>query len=339
MQLSRWLAVLAASLIFFALSLQAGPRYDFDRPQLEAMLADLKAWLPGAWDSYPQVWYERNVRMPEEGEHEHWYRTFALIDAPQVGDVVFYGQINLGGRDGPVLPRSEIVYRAWIDEQRGVVVINGQPPADAARFRDLQDHPELWGEVRMRDPDAINCDFVWRRDGEHLMALLEGKTEERRKYGPGTCSYISSSGAEFYADAEWVLTPGELWVYDINKIRDVQFIGREDRTHTRLYRVRDYRCTVADGTGRAPEVHAAHDRGFSARLGKADDQQLGFTLLRARYPSDDGSGLRDSLRLTLTTEGTDEPLALVEAAPSASLVQLRSDDVAITCALTSTSGA
>ncbi len=221
---------------------QAAPNYDFDRAQLEAIMADLKTWLPGAWDSYPQIWYERNVTLPEEGEHEHWHRTFALIDAPQVGEVVFYGEILMGGRDGPVLPRSEIVYKAWIDEQRGVVVINGQPPADAARFRNLQDHPELWSEVRMRDESAINCDFIWRRDGQQLMAVLDGKTEDRRKYGPGTCNYISSSGAEFFADAEWVLTPEELWVYDTNKIRGVQFIGRKDLTHTRLYRARPYRC-------------------------------------------------------------------------------------------------
>jgi hypothetical protein len=319
--------------LLLALSAHAGPRYDFDRPQLESILADLQAWLPGAWDSYPQVWYERNVRMPEEGEHEHWYRSFALIDAPQVGDVVFYGQINVGGRDGPVLTRSEIIYKAWIDEQRGVVVVNGQPPADAQRFRDLQDHPELWAEVRMRDPDAINCDFIWRRDGEHLMAVLEGKTEERRKYGPGTCSYTSSSGAEFYADAEWVLTPEELWVYDINKIRDVQFIGRRDRTHTRLYRARDYRCTVDAGSGGVPEVHAAHDRGFFASLDKADDRQLGYTLLRARYPSADGSGLRDSLRLTLTSERAEKPLAMAEGPPAAPLISLSADRVAITCEL------
>jgi hypothetical protein len=309
----------------------AGPEYAFDRLQLESILADLKAWLPGAWDSYPQVWHERKVTMPEEGEHEHWYRSFALIDAPQVGEVVFYGQINLGGRDGPVLPRTEILYKAWIDEARGVVVINGQPPADAMRFRDLQDHPELWSEVRMRDPDAINCDFIWRRDGEQLMAVLEGKTEDRRKYGPGTCSYISSSGAEFYADAEWVLTPEELWVYDINKIRGVRFIGREDRTHIRLYRARSYNCTVKTRDDQPDTVHAAYDRGFTAALRSSRD--LEFTLLRALYPSIDRPGLEDKLRLMLMPAGTDEPLAVAEAPPRAPLIRLDADGASVACSL------
>jgi len=322
--------------IHSAFPANAGPRYDFDRPQLESILADLKASLPGAWDSFPQIWYERNVSMPDEGEHEHWYRSFALIEAPQVGDVVFYGQINLGGRDGPVLPRSEIVYKAWIDEQRGVVVINGQPPADAMRFRDLQDHPELWGEVRMRDPDAINCDFIWRRDGEQLTAVLDGKTEDRRKYGPGTCSYVSSSGVEFYADAEWVLTPEELWVYDTNKIRGVQFIGRQDLTHTRLYRVRPYRCTVTTPDGQAAEVHAAYDRGFTALIPGVGGGDLSFRLLRAHYPFVDRPGLQDELRLTLTRADQDERLTVVAAPPRAPYIRLETEQVSVACELEST---
>lgn len=78
-----------------------GPAYDHDRKELESILEDLVAWLPGEWDNFPQIHYARTVRMPEEGEHEPWYRTFARIEAPQIGEVVFYGQINVGGRDGP----------------------------------------------------------------------------------------------------------------------------------------------------------------------------------------------------------------------------------------------
>ena len=79
----------------------AGPTYDPDRAELEKIMEDLIAWLPGSWDSYPQVYRERTGVIPEEGEHEHWHRVFARIDAPQVGDVVFYGQIHAEGRDGP----------------------------------------------------------------------------------------------------------------------------------------------------------------------------------------------------------------------------------------------
>ena len=258
---------------------QAGPEYDLDRRQLEAVMEDLKAWLPGSWDSFPQIYYERTVAMPEEGEHEHWHRIFELIDAPQVGEVVFYGQLNVGGRDGPIMGRTQVLYKTWIDEERGVVVINGQSLAEPERFENLHERPELWKDVRMRDESDIRCDFIWRRDGAQIVGVLDGKTDERRKHGPGTCSYISPrTDAEFYADAEWVLTPDELWLYDLNTMAGYRFIGREDRTHIRLYRARPYACTV-NSDGPAQRLNG-HDRGFSAEVNADNDQALRMLLLR-----------------------------------------------------------
>jgi len=230
----RPLATLAVTVFTLATllpaSLRAGPAYDQTRPELEAVLADLIAWLPGGWDSYPQVHFERRYRVPAEGEHEHWYRVFERVDAPQIGDVVFYGQINLGGRDGPLMHRTQILYKVWIDEKRGAVVINGQPPLNAEKYTDLHLFPELWGEVQMRDPEAINCDFLLRRDGEQIFGVLDGKTDDRRTEGPGTCSYmVNKTDIRFVADAEWVFTPENLWVYDINLMAGHQFVGPRER--------------------------------------------------------------------------------------------------------------
>lgn len=326
-----WFAAICVGALLIGAETRAGPAYEFDRYQLESILADMKAWLPGAWDSFPQIWYERTVTMPAEGEHEHWHRTFALIDAPQVGETVFYGQINIGGRDGPIMARTQVLYKAVIDETRDVVVITGQPIAEPERFADLHARPELWREVRMRDESAVNCDFIWRRDGRQLVGVLEGKTPDRRKYGPGTCSYISQSGAEFYADAEWVLTPDELWLYDINKLRDVQFIGRQDRTHIRLYRARPYSCDVVTrtaATGESRQTLAAHDRGYTMAVPDPSRQLL---LLRAWYPGADGVGLADELRLMLVKADGPDVLASARARPLAKRIVLQAEGVAATC--------
>jgi hypothetical protein len=308
---------------------QAGPEYDLDRKQLESVVEDLKAWLPGSWDSFPQVYYERTVASPEEGEHEHWHRIFALIDAPQVGEVVFYGQLNVGGRDGAIMGGSQVLYKTWIDEARGVVVINGQGPKDPDRFENLHERPELWHQVQMRDEAGIRCDFIWRRDGEQIVGVLEGKTEERRKYGPGTCSYISPrTDAEFYADAEWVLTPNELWLYDVNTMGGYRFLGREDRTHIRLYKAQPYACTV--GSGAAARTWNGHDRGFAADL-DAGGQTLRMLLLRGEYPAADGYGLDDELRLMLHPPGDLTPLAQTRAAPGAERISLAHGGTRIEC--------
>jgi len=293
--------------------LKAAPEYDQSPEDLKWVMAKLKEWLPGEWSAFPQVHYERTTRMPQEGEHENWYRTFALIDAPQVGDTVFYGQVNMDGRNGYLLARSQITYEVYIDEARGAVVMNGQPPAESDRFIDLQDNPELWRELPDVDQSKLNCDFLWRRDGDQLFAVLEGKTPDRQTYGPGTCNYFSEAGqAEFFADAEWVLTPETLWIYDINTMGGQLFIGREDKTHVRLSRARPYTCDVTDAKGQ--RSLNANDRGFETGVTAGDGSKLKLMLLRAEYPAEE-RGWDDRLRLSVTDPRSESVIATKEADP------------------------
>lgn len=236
---------------------------------------------------------------------------------------MFYGQINVGGPDGPILGRTQVLYKTWIDDERGVVVINGQTVADPELYADLHEKPELWDQVQMRDESAIRCDFVWYRNGTQIVGVLEGKTEESRRYGPRTCSYHSpTADAQFFADAEWVLSPDELWLYDINTMDGFLFIGRPDRSHLKLYRTSTYRCVIAGVNSNRSIV--AHDRGFRVEL--PDDQHL--LLLRGPYPGDDG-GLVDELRLMLRNSSNDI-VALARSQPQGS-VQLDGERVAASC--------
>jgi len=183
----------------------------------------------------------------------------------------------------------------------------------------------------MRDEAGIRCDFIWRRDGEQIVGVLEGKTEERRKYGPGTCSYISPrTDAEFHADAEWVLTPNELWLYDINTMGGYRFLGREDRTHIRLYKAAPYGCTVTDAGGEQRLLNG-HDRGFSADVKTADARTHQLLLLRAHYPAADGYGLDDELRLMLNDPDTGTAIAQVRTAAGAGRIELAAAGAAISC--------
>lgn len=309
----------------------AAPAYEPTRQELEATLEDLAAWLPGAWDSFPQVYHERTVAAPKAGEHEHWHRTFARIDAPQIGRYVFYGQINVGGREGPMMPRSQVIYNARIDATRGLISITGQPPADSDRFVNLQDHPELWSEVRQRDPDAVHCDFIWRREGAQLVGTLEGKKEPYRKYGPGTCTFLTGSNRdlEFYADAEWLLSPELLWLYDINRMAGHTFVGRDDRTHIKLYRARPFSCRVSDSQG--VRSLDAHDRGFAAGVSAENGRELDMLLLRAHYPAGNSVGLQEQLRLMLNEPGSLQVAAMSESAPGADRIELRAAGTQISC--------
>ena len=318
------------SLPFILHSAIAAPGYEQDRKQLESVLNDLIAWFPGVWDSYPQVHYERTVAMPKAGEHEHWHRTFARINAPQVGDVVFYGQINVDGRDGPIISGSQVLYKAVIDEKLGAVNLFGQGPLDPEKYENLHERPELWGQVQMREPGALNCDWLWRRDGAQLFGVLQGNTKEKQKYGPGTCSFISKrSDAEFRADAEWVLTPDQLWLYDNNWMADMLFLGREDQTHIKLYRAAPYDCRVKDASG-ARELKI-HDRGHKTKVTTKSGQALELMLLRAEYPA--ASGVEDRLHLTISDTATKKTIAPRQAAPLAPKISVRDGGIEASCKL------
>lgn len=310
----------------------AGPQHQPTRHELESVMADLIAWLPGAWDSYPQVHYQRRYVTPTEGEHPHWHHIFARIDAPQIGDVVFYGQINAGGRDAPLMHRSQILYKVWIDEKRGAVVINGQGPADPDRFVNLHERPELWGEVKMRDEQSLQCDFLWHRSGDQIVGVLDGKSDDRRRGGPGTCTYtVKGTDVEFFADAEWVLGPDTLWDYDLNTMGGHRFVGRADRTHIKQYRARGYQCRVEDANG-VRQWHA-HDRGAMLAVTSDGSESRRLMLLRAPLPDSAGVGMHDALRLALLPASSEQPVHEVSAVPMAASTQLNHAGVQARCEL------
>jgi hypothetical protein len=269
------------------------------------------------------------VRLPAEGEHETWYRSFVRIDAPQVGRHVFYGQINIGDRDGPIMGRSQVLYSMEIDESRHAVVMRGQPLENPERYVNLQDRPELWKEVRFRDASQIRCDFLWRRHGRQLRGLVEGATPERRKRGPGTCSYTMADGeTEFVADSEWVLSPDELWIHDTNSIGGRQFLGRVDRTFTRFYRTAPFACEISDAAGR--RTVTLQNRGGRTDV-ETDKGPGALRLLRAWYPGRDGMGLEDSTRLTIERGAPSSEVARQSAPGDALSIGIDAVGVATTC--------
>jgi len=317
--------------VLLASPVVAAPGYDQGRDDLEWVMDYLVKYLPGVWDSYPQVWFEENVRMPsQEGEHEHWHRTFARIDAPQIGEYVFYGQINNGGRGGPIIGGSQVLYHAVIDEDLGAVNIFGQGPANPENYENLHERPELWGEVQFREREAINCDWLWRRDGNQTFGVLQGNTPEKQQYGPGTCAFISQrTGEEFRADAEWVLTPDQLWLYDNNWSAGFLFLGREDQTHIRLHRAAPYACDII---GADEGTSLGHDRGHKMAVNTGGGRALEALLLRAEYPAADGFGRDDRLRLMLVDEASGETVASADQEPLAGKIALTFEGIDITCA-------
>lgn len=206
------------------------------RPELESVMAMLIQWLPGEFSSRPQLELERQYGAPPDGEHYDWYRIFAQIDAPHIGEHVIYGQLHIGDKSQPIVPGTQVLYIVSIDEEHMAVSVSGRRIANPEQFAFAHQHPELW-ETMAIDPDyGGNCDFRWRLHGNQIVGRLAQKGEAAID---GNCSMTSKkSGINMTWDAEWVLNDGELWIYDNGYLDDgVLFQGREDRTHIRLTRV------------------------------------------------------------------------------------------------------
>ena len=111
------------------------------KPELAKVLEDLMAWLPGEYTSIPQVYLERALGAPPDGEHEIYHRVFAEIEAPHLGEHVIYTQIRLDGDDGTIFPGQQQVFLISIDEEKRTVAISGRRIKDPENYVDAHLHP------------------------------------------------------------------------------------------------------------------------------------------------------------------------------------------------------
>ena len=268
------------------------------RPELMKVLEDLMAWLPGEYTSVPQVFLERNLGAPPDGEHEVFYRVFARIEAPHLAEHVIYTQIRLDSDDGPVFPGQQIVFLISMNEELGAISISGRRIRDPHKFVDAHLRPDVWPDLEPDPNFGGNCAFNWRRHGKQLRGLL-GEF--------GQCTMVSkNTGDEMTWDAEWILNPDELWVYDNGYLEDgALFFGREDRTHLRMYKARRFECFAAlrfgDGSNQVINPFFMHDRGdvFTITTNEPEPRELHLEFLTSLWPSNSGRNFVDLMRLTL----------------------------------------
>lgn len=299
---------------------------------LKQVLNDVAVWIPGAYDSAPQIAYERLSGLPQDGEHERQYRIFARIDAPHLGEYVFYSQTRAGGIDGPII--QQVVFLTEIDEKNQGMKFNGRRIKDAENYIDAEKHPEKWATIGPDPKFGGNCDFFWRRHG----SLLKGTLND------GTCSMTSrNTNQKMTWHTEWVLGPSELWVLDNGYYDDGSLVtGRSDKSHLRLYKANQFSCTAKTVSGKISSPLTTrislHDRGGLAKVRNAEGKMtpLFLELMNGPIVSADGN-IHEQLRLSLyNREPTDgaqlEPTAQASTDGSAQQISLRYPLNDVTCA-------
>ena len=205
-------------------------------PELEWVMARLLDWLPGEYTTAPQLETEREFGPPPDGMHPDWYRVFARVDVPHIGEHVIYGELRVGGKDKLILPGTQVLYIVTLATELGAVSVSGRRVKDPEQFESAHLDPEKLSKIEIDPEYGGNCDFRWRKHGQQIVGRLAQPDEP---FIDGSCSMVSKrSGIAMTWDAEWVLNPEELWIYDNGYLEDGSlFQGREDRTHIRLTKV------------------------------------------------------------------------------------------------------
>ena len=228
---------LVASFLLAAALLPVAPASATNtRAELERVREHLLDWLPGEYTSRPQLETERRHGAPPDGLHPDWYRIFARVDVPHIGEHVIYGQLHVGDRSEPIVPGTQVLYIITIDEERMAVNVSGRRIKDPGDYAFAHLDPEKLKTIALDPEYGGNCDFRWRLHGQQIVGWLAQPDEDAID---GTCSMVSKkSGLAMTWDAEWVLNADELWIYDNGYIDGEQlFMGRHDRTHTRLTKI------------------------------------------------------------------------------------------------------
>ena len=305
--------------------------------ELQSVLADLKAWWPGEYDTLPQVELERAYGAPPDGEHDRQYRVFARVDVPHIGKDVIYGEVRTGGRDGPLIKGQQVLYILTIDEAHQVVNVSGRRIKDGDQYERAYLHPEKLKTIALDPAYGGNCDFRFQRYGIQLRGWLANRDAPADSR---TCTMTSkTSGQTMTWDADWAIAPEEIWVFDNGYMKDPAepdklgrlFAGREDRTYERLYKARNFLCrTASNGEGRGAGV-TVHDRGGELPLPPNATGALKARLLRMPQAVGAPAVLEDTLTLATFSAAESKPVAEVRAPVSAETISLKYSGGRIDC--------
>ncbi len=310
-------------------------------PELQAVLRDLMTWWPGEYDTLAQVKIEQQQGAPPDGPHDRQYRVFARVNVPHIGENVIYGEVHSVNKDGPLIKGQQVLYIVSIDNEQQAVVVRGRRIKDGALHEQAHLYPEKLHTLELDSAYGGNCDFRFRRYGRDLRGWLANAGQA------GTVCTMQSkvTGQTMTWDADWAITPSEIWVFDNGYLQNPAqpeklgrlFAGREDRVAERLYKGRPFTCSIrgiTDGKelkNSAVRTVVLHDRGGELDLGDFGSAGHKLRLLRLAQPAPAPEYWADVLTLSVVADAQDKTMMESRATPWARTVKLNTDTVQARC--------
>jgi hypothetical protein len=283
----------------------------------------------GEFNNDYQVHLERsNASGSEAADCHPWHHhTVRRVAAPQLGEHVYYSQINAKGPTGDVVRQRLHVLEA--DAERGVIRQRFFAFSDGEPWIDVHRNPS---RLQALDPDTLRaypagCEILWRRE----IGQFRGEIPH------GACQVVSPrSGNQLTIVAEMLLASTEMWHREAGYTEDGQLLfDVAGGAPFQLRRARPFSCLVAasageTGTWKQLERLVLHDQGGLAALAIRHGERDAFTLRLRTRPPETGNG-PDMLELAVVGPADGDSVASTWTSAEATRIGLQLDWLRVSC--------
>lgn len=245
------------------------------------VLKDIQSWLPGTYDSEPQIFLEKAFGASNDGPHDRMFVAIREAGASTNETVVVTTEWRSGDKHAPVTRRERWSF-AVSEAARAVIM----------RRHNLGTDDDLTAESQTSGTQ-LPCSLVWLQGQSNLFAKAVGADCS----GPGH---------------ELLLDQDGLWILNLGADEHPLVRSRHDGIHTKLYRTNMMECFVnvlhegqpynAGLEGRTLiNPIQMHDRGDTYSFETNEEKPRKFILMlrKAMWPSRSGRNFAPMLMLWL----------------------------------------
>ena len=249
---------------------------------------------------------EAEATAGEEATHPWHHYTVRRVNAPQLGESVYYAQINAQGPSGAVVRQRLHVLlpdpEAGVIRQRFFAFSDGTPWVDV--HLDPSRLKELELDALRSYPDG--CEIIWKREIDQF----------RGEIPHGSCQVRSPrSGTQLTIVATMVLGADEMWHREAGFSESgAPLFDTPDGKPFRLRRTEPLHCVVRILVDEPTDSWAEHDEillydeGGVATVANPHDRQLPYSIRLRQRPA--GAGEPDGiLELSVHRGDGDRPIA------------------------------
>ncbi len=190
-------------------------------------------WFEGRFDNDRQVFFERDLNVPEDARHERIHSIFRRVQLPAFGEQVFYVEQYLDG--DPARVYRQRIYVMSLDQAQNAIRLTIHIPNHPEALRGAYSEPTLLrGLAPEQTTTHAGCDVLWRRQENQFVGAVP----------EGSCRVTSSrSGRTLVISDDLVLTQDAIWIHDRAEDEQGQYVyGNRAGVPHQLRRPRGFLC-------------------------------------------------------------------------------------------------